>query len=82
MENITTIQKGFNTYKIEIKRFWMQPIDGEFCWEAYKRGKYDTDFQKIPCFTRAEEKHFPDWIAEIATAFLEEYKKSNFSTNT
>ncbi len=43
--------------------------DGQYVWKAYRK-LADETWEKIPCFSRAEENAFPKDVAWAATAFI------------
>ena len=57
-------------YKIEIDRFFM---DATLCWVAYRRA--GDGWEKIPSFTRAEERRFPKMVGYAAGEILNNYKR-------
>jgi hypothetical protein len=56
-------------------------MTGNLCWDGYRMvtnidGPSTARFwQRIPCFTSAEEKRYPKHLAKAGQEFLEQYKE-------
>lgn len=60
-------------YKLEA--IWHANAERYF-WNAYRRGEYSAQWEKIPCWTRSEEHKFPKLVARAANDWVSELNHS------
>ena len=56
-------------YRCDITKHF---LDDEMCWTAFRYR--NGGFERIPCFTRAEEKRFPVSVAKQCSQILKTYE--------
>lgn len=57
-------------YKIEILRHW---LNNGLCWKVFRRGEFGL-WDRIPCFSRAEERAFPKSVALAACNIMNRFQ--------